>query len=129
MSPRIQNSIWTFDEDERLRKLAASGKNFALISKLMNRTSSSVRNRVNQLKISVTGANGRLAYRPWTQEEDEKLRNLALAGECSRAIGIKLNRTEIAVRCRGKLLHLVVKRSTGYRPAEGETIAGDRPAE
>jgi hypothetical protein len=91
----------------------------------MHRTSSSVRNRVNHLKISVTGANGRLAYRPWMEDEDEKLRNLALAGECSRAIGIKLNRTEIAVRCRVKLLHLVVKRSTGYRPAEAENSAGD----
>jgi hypothetical protein len=48
--------------------------------------------------------------RPWTQADDEKLRKLALAGFSSRAIGIRMNQTEIAVRSRAKHLQVILRK-------------------
>jgi hypothetical protein len=57
------------------------------------------------------------ASRPWTQAEDDKLRRLALAGLSSRAIGIRMNRTETAVRSRARQMQVILRK---IRP---ETIA------
>ncbi len=40
--------------------------------------------------------------RAWTQADDDKLRRLALTGLSSGAIGIRMNRTETAVRSRAR---------------------------
>ena len=40
--------------------------------------------------------------RPWTQADDDKLRKLAPTGLSSIAIGIRMNRTEIAVCSRAR---------------------------
>jgi hypothetical protein len=48
--------------------------------------------------------------RPWTQADDEKLRKLALTGLSSRAIGIRMNRTEISVRSRAKHLQVILRK-------------------
>ncbi len=50
------------------------------------------------------------APRPWTQADDDKLRELALTGLSSRAIGIRLNRTETAVRSRARQLQLILRK-------------------
>jgi hypothetical protein len=50
------------------------------------------------------------ASRPWTQADDEKLQKLALTGLSSRAIGIRMNRTEIAVRSRAKHLRVILRK-------------------
>jgi hypothetical protein len=56
------------------------------------------------------------ASRPWTQADDDNLRRLALTGLSSTAIGIRLNRTETAVRLRAKQLQNLEKN-------QAETIA------
>ncbi len=50
------------------------------------------------------------ASRPWTQADDDKLRKLALTGLSSRAIGIRMNRTETAVRSRAKQLQVILRK-------------------
>ena len=46
----------------------------------------------------------------WTQADDDKLRKLALTGLSSRAIGIRMNRTDTAVRSRARLLQVILIR-------------------
>jgi hypothetical protein len=61
---------------------------------------------------------GRFASRPWTQADDDELRTLALKGMDTRAIGVQMDRTEIAVRSRARRLHVILKRiSARRRPA------------
>jgi hypothetical protein len=50
------------------------------------------------------------ASRSWTQADDDKLRRLALTGLSSRAIGIRMNRTEIAVRSRARQLQVILRK-------------------
>jgi hypothetical protein len=53
---------------------------------------------------------GHFASRPWTQADDEKLRRLAPTGLSSRAIGIRTNRTETAVRSRARQLQVILRK-------------------
>ncbi len=50
------------------------------------------------------------APRPWTQADDDKLRRLALTGLSSTAIGIRMNRTETAVRSRAEHLQVILRK-------------------
>ena len=52
------------------------------------------------------------ASRPWVEADDDKLRRLALTGLSSRAIGIRMNRTETAVRSRARQLQVILKKIT-----------------
>ena len=58
----------------------------------------------------MTSVLGPFATRPWTQSDDEKLREMALVGANPRTIGLQMNRTEIAVRTRARRLGIVLKR-------------------
>jgi hypothetical protein len=51
-----------------------------------------------------------VASRPWTHADDDKLRRLALTGLSSRAIGIRMNRTETAVRSRARQLQVILRK-------------------
>ena len=51
-----------------------------------------------------------LDSRPWTQAGDEKLQKLALTGLSPTAIGIRMNRTEIAVRSRARQLQVILRK-------------------
>jgi hypothetical protein len=50
------------------------------------------------------------ASRPWTQAEDDTLRCLALKGLSSTAIGIRMNRTETAVRSRARQMQVILRK-------------------
>jgi hypothetical protein len=47
---------------------------------------------------------------PWTQADDDKLRKLAPTGLSPRAIGIRMNRTETAVRSRARQLQVILRK-------------------
>jgi hypothetical protein len=49
------------------------------------------------------------ASRPWTQADDDKLRKLAPTGLSSRAISIRMNRAETAVRSRARQLQVILR--------------------
>jgi hypothetical protein len=51
-----------------------------------------------------------LLSRPWTQADDDNLRKLAPTGLSSRAIGIRMNRTETAVRSRARQLQVILRK-------------------
>jgi hypothetical protein len=50
------------------------------------------------------------ASRPWTRADDDKLRRLALTGLSSKAIGIRMNRTDTAVRSRARQLQVILRK-------------------
>jgi|GraSoi2013_115cm_1033766.scaffolds.fasta_scaffold03906_5 hypothetical protein len=58
---------------------------------------------------------GRFATRPWTPEDDEILRSLALRGVDARVIGNQLNRTAVAVRSRARRLNILLKKTKPKR--------------
>jgi len=49
---------------------------------------------------------------PWTPEDDERLRSLALTDVKAREIGMQLNRTEHAVRSRAMRLNIDLRKIT-----------------
>jgi hypothetical protein len=51
----------------------------------------------------------RNANRPWTALDDRRLRALALANTPTRVIGLKLGRSELAVRARASLLGISLR--------------------
>jgi hypothetical protein len=55
---------------------------------------------------------GRFATRPWTRADDEILRTLVLKGTNARGIGMRLNRTAVAVRSRATRLHIPLRNTT-----------------
>ncbi len=57
----------------------------------------------------------RFATRPWTPEDDEILRSLALRGVDARVIGNQLNRTAVAVRSRARRLNILLKKTKPKR--------------
>jgi hypothetical protein len=57
----------------------------------------------------------RFAIKPWTPEDDEILRSLALRGVDARVIGSQLNRTAVAVRSRARGLNILLKKTTRKR--------------
>jgi hypothetical protein len=61
---------------------------------------------------------GRVATRPWTRADDEILRSLVLNGTDARSIGVRLNRTAVAVRSRARRLRIPLKNS-GRKPYLG----------
>jgi hypothetical protein len=50
------------------------------------------------------------ASQSWTLAEDDTLRSLALKGLSSTAIGIRMNRTETAVRSRARQIQVVLRK-------------------
>jgi hypothetical protein len=51
------------------------------------------------------------ASRPWTHADDDKLRRLALTGLSERAIGIRMSRTETAVRSQARRLQVILRKT------------------
>ena len=52
----------------------------------------------------------RFDLRPWTQADDDKLRRLALTGLSVRAIGIRMRRTDTAVRSRARQVQVILRK-------------------
>jgi hypothetical protein len=50
------------------------------------------------------------ASRPWTHADDNKLRRLALTGLSTRAISIRMSRTETAVHARARRLQVTLRK-------------------
>jgi hypothetical protein len=69
--------------------------------------------------------------RPWTPADDDRLRVLAIAGASSKAIGVQMNRTQIAIRSRAGRLKIILTKSTERThkraAGEGTTKPGPRP--
>ena len=87
--------VWTEEDMDKLRELAASGKSYDEIAQEMGRTVAAIRARTFTYKIIVFGAEKRI----WTPEEDEYLReNWGQSNLTSMKKA--LHRTEVAIKQR-----------------------------
>lgn len=132
MAVQHRGSNWTPDEDRLLRNLVEAGKSWVSISASLKRPAKNIRYRLSVLRRrdggSVeTAAKGdgtikelrRFSARPWAEADDDKLRALSLTGATSRSIGVRMNRTEAAVRSRAGQLEIILRKSTLRRPRSG----------
>jgi hypothetical protein len=73
----------------------------------------------------------RSSSRPWTPTDDDRLRALAITGASSKAIGVQMDRTQIAIRSRAVRLKIILTESAQrtHKSAAGEvkTKPGPRP--
>jgi hypothetical protein len=69
---------------------------------------------------------GRFSARPWALADDDKLRSLAITGASPRAIGVRMDRTETAVRSRARRLKIILGKSkfASRPPADGLRVKG-----
>jgi hypothetical protein len=104
---------WSTEEDERLRQLALTGASLAQIAELMRRNKSSVRNRASKLEIAIARDRNPMQKdvrsRHWTEADDQRLKELALAGCSAQQIAMELNRNVPAVRYRCEKFGLAIK--------------------
>jgi hypothetical protein len=132
MAVQHRGSNWTPDEDRLLRNLVEAGKSWVVISASLKRPAKTIRYRLSVLRRRDTSAVEtrakaeevvkelrRFSARPWTQADDDNLRALALTGASSRSIGVRMNRTEAAVRSRAGRLKIILRKSAVRRPRSG----------
>jgi hypothetical protein len=62
------------------------------------------------LKAQEMTATAKNSGRQWSAEEDERLRELAVSGATLAEIAEKLNRTESAIKARGYILRVGLRR-------------------
>jgi hypothetical protein len=109
---------WTPDEDAQLQALAVSGKSAAAIAAKLTRTEISVRSRASKLRVLLGTRESKgemtkppfIESKPWTPEEEDQLRTLAISGETIAAISKRLWRSEGALRHRARALGIVLRR-------------------
>ena len=81
---------WTDADDERLRRLAAAGRHKHEIAAMMHRTPIGVGSRASTLKVPLQRPVVRTNFRPWGEDEDQRLRDMIAAGKgrhhCARVL-------------------------------------------
>jgi hypothetical protein len=114
------NRSWSGEDDLILRELLAERKNVIDISRLLGRTTRSIRRRVEVLRLSWK-RNGvastaheekkgkRLRRFRWQTQHDASLRELVVAGLNDHDIAAKIGRSIYAVRNRASRLKLPLK--------------------
>jgi hypothetical protein len=104
--------------------MVEAGKSITLIALRHKRTVAAVRTRLSVLKVSIRRvkrskrSEGKgemtkppfIVSRPWTPEEEDQLRTLAISGESIAAISKRLWRSEGALRHRARALGIVLRR-------------------
>lgn len=91
------NRSWTDDEDLQLREMWATGITLDKIGRRLNRTKNAVSTRAKRIGLEKT--EGTRQCRPWTVEEEEKLRLMWGEGVSLRGIAQAIDRTYPAVCC------------------------------
>ena len=102
---------WAAEEVQRLRELAATGAPTRIITLKLRRSVIAVRTKAGHEGIALGKSKDEWPVEPmtrkslralWTAEELQQLRELAAAGAPTKAIAVKLRRSESAVRHRAK---------------------------
>ena len=93
--------VWTDEDVQKLRDLRASGKSYEEIGKLLDRSVGAVHNKCKMLKITkmntLNDTDDTTPYRKWTDEEEQKLRDMSASGKSFEEIGNVIHRSESAV--------------------------------
>ena len=103
---------WTETEKDELERWRDYGMSFSQIGGMLGRSKNACRGMYQRLKSTDRMST---PLRPWTDEEDAMLRELALTNMTNAQIGKKLNRTRGAIDMRKRALGL------SARP-QGETL-------
>lgn len=111
MTTKARSEVWTEEEKDELIRWHEYGMSYAQIGGMLGRTKDSCRNMYRR----ITSAGQINPYRLWTEEDDEKLRELAQTSMTSAQIAKKLGRSKAAVNVRKNVLGL------SERP-QGETL-------
>ncbi|MFP4641348.1 MAG: hypothetical protein ACLFPU_04090 [Dehalococcoidia bacterium] len=112
-----KEKFWQPDEDNLLRMLWPSSSWETLLAALPGRTKEAINQRASQLKVKRPRiVLTRATAPPWTQEEDELLRELYTRGQTVAAIAARLGRTEQAVKGRASIIR--AGRPKGFYPAK-----------
>jgi hypothetical protein len=104
----IARSPWTPDEDAQLQALAISGKGAAAIAAKPSEQAQGIAGNAEG-KGEMTKP-PMIVSRPWTPEEEDHLRTLAISGESIAAISKRLRRSEGVLRHRARALGIVLRR-------------------
>ena len=92
---------WTDEDVQKMRELRASGKSYEEIGKLLHRSIDAVRSKCKTLKntemSTLSDTDDTTAYRKWTDEEEQKLKDMSASGKSFEEIGNVIHRSESAV--------------------------------
>ena len=108
---------WTPERDAQLRSLWDAGISGTDIGKRMGITKSAAIGRVHRLKLKPRVSPIATITRPWTEEEDARLRQLYGGLMNVEQIGQKLDRSPASIRYRAVHLSLVFKKSSAEHRA------------
>ena len=100
-------STWYDEDNVKLQNLAAEGKTLLEISNLMNKTDTLILRKAKELGLEIK----RNGDRKWTDEEIEKLRELAKTKKISELVK-ELNRTSSSIKayCQSKGIKIINER-------------------
>ena len=120
-SPFTKEKHWQPEEDNLIRMLWASASWEAILAALPGRTQTAISLRAWRMKLKrQNGSNYRCIGRPWTEEDDNQLKEM-YANEVSLfEISTRLKRTEAAVK--GRVSNLAIKRPIDISHLRGEPI-------
>lgn len=108
---------WTPERDAQLRSLWDAGISGTDIGKRMGITKSAAIGRVHRLKLKPRVSPIATITRPWTEEEDARLRQLYGGFMNVEQIGQKLDRSPASIRYRAIHLGLVSKKGSAEHRA------------
>ena len=118
--------VWTDEDKKKLQELVESGLDSSEIAKILDRTDSSIKNKIGKIKISkivlrkhktnITGKKVKNAFGPWMPDETDDLVKRVLAGESNESISRAIGRSEISVRDRkrSKIVMDLLKNATPH---------------
>ena len=111
------NGVWTPDRDAQLRALWDAGHTGTDIAQRMGATKNSIIGRVHRLRLAPRVSPIATITRPWTEEEDARLRQLYGGFLNVDQIGQKLDRSPASIRYRAVHLGLVSKKGSAEHRA------------
>jgi hypothetical protein len=103
MTTLISRRGWTADDDRRLRALRDGGHRLDTLCRVLDRSPSSVRNRLWELGLGGAGA---IVGRGWTEADDGLLARLWVPGADRAAVAAALGRTVDSLKRRAGRLGL-----------------------
>lgn len=94
---KYEESVWTEENSEQLRKLVNEGKTLVQIAKIMNKKDQTLSKKVKELGLKIKKSKSQ----PWTEEEIERLRELSKTKKLNELVR-ELERSSSSIRSQAK---------------------------
>lgn len=117
-------TVWTEEKDTQLRAFWDAGVSGSQIAERMGMTKNAVIGRAHRLKLKSRASLIATISRPWTEEDDARLRQLYGGFLSVDQIGQKLDRSKASIRYRAVHLGLVSKKGSAEHRAR---LSGAQP--